>query len=531
MNWPVQHGHAAQVLREKDWSSHPLGPVEFWPPHLKGIVDAILACSFPLIVLWGPDLYQIYNDAYAEIMGPRHPEGMGQKTSECWPEVWSFNRLVYERVFQGETVDYQNQLLHLYKNGALEEYYFDLCYSPLRSVAGTIDGVLVTVFDVTNRYHGQAALKEKAKQLAEVAAIVESSEDAILSKDLNGIITSWNAAAAKLFGYEPEEIIGRSILTLIPEEMYSDEARIISRILAGRKIEHFETLRKKKSGELINVSLTISPVKNAEGVVIGASKILRDISDRKRMEQSLLQAEKIAATGRMAATIAHEVNNPLEAITNLLFLAKSRSTDAEVIGYLDTAENELSRVSHIAKQTLGYYREYASATKFSIAEVVAAAMEVYKPRCATAGITVISHVDSNRKAVMRRGEMMQVISNLLANSIYAMPSGGTLHIDVRDTVQPEGVEVTVSDTGTGIPGTVLPRVFDAFFTTRATIGTGIGLFIAKQFIEGHGGTIAIESDTSQQNHGTNIRIFLPAVTSYDDNAKSSQHDRLALQTN
>ena len=209
-----------------------------------------------------------------------------------------------------------------------------------------------------------------------------------MSKDLNGIITSWNDAATRVFGYSPEEMIGTSILKLIPEHLHSDEKTIIENIRAGRRIEHFETVRLAKDGSLVDVSLTISPIKDEKGRVIGASKILRDISGRRRMEQSLLQAEKIAATGRMAATIAHEINNPLEAVMNLLYLLREKITDDEGRRFLATAEEELGRVSHIAKQTLGYYRENAAATLASFSEIAEHALTIYEPRCAAAGITI-----------------------------------------------------------------------------------------------------------------------------------------------
>ena len=191
-------------------------------------------------------------------------------------------------------------------------------------------------------------------------------------------------------------------------------------------------MRLTKSGQLLDVSLTVSPVKDEHGKVIGASKILRDISGRKRMEQSLLQAEKIAATGRMAATIAHEINNPLEAVMNLLYLLRPMITDPDGINYLSSAESELGRVSHIAKQTLGYYREHASASSASLAEIVLHAITIYEPRCTAAGIEIRRSLDSSRKIVLRRGEMMQVISNLISNSIYAMPAGGILSVSVND---------------------------------------------------------------------------------------------------
>jgi len=264
------------------------------------------------------------------------------------------------------------------------------------------------------------------------------------------------------------------------------------------------------------VSLTVSPIKNEKGEVIGASKILRDISSRRLIEQSLMQAEKIAATGRMAATIAHEINNPLEAVVNLLYLLREKITDSEGQNYLALAEDELGRVAHIAKQTLGYYREHAAASPASLIDIVEHALTIYEPRCNAAGIVIKKSLNSTARIVMRRGEMMQVISNLIANSIYAMPEGGTLSVSVSDAEGPEdGVVVIIADDGVGIAPKDLSRVFEAFFTTRATVGTGIGLFVAKQFVEGHGGQIRIESATGLETHGTAVTILLPLRTSYE----------------
>ena len=364
--------------------------------------------------------------------------------------------------------------------------------------------------------HEDLAPSELNKRLAELAAIVESSDDVILSKDLNGIITSWNNAATRVFGYTADEMVGQSILKLIPEDLRSDEAIIIGNIRAGRRVEHFETVRRAKDGTLLDVSLTVSPIKDASGQIVGASKILRDISGRRRMEQSLIQAEKIAATGRMAATIAHEINNPLEAVMNLLYLLRTKITDDEGMDYLTTAESELSRVAHIAKQTLGFYREHSSATHTRLSDIAGQAVAIYQPRCVAAGITIHTSLNSSTKVMLRRGEMMQVISNLIANAIYAMHNGGTLSISVSDTSIPtNGIHLSITDDGVGIPKETLPHVFEAFFTTRATVGTGIGLFVAKQFIESHGGHMSIESSTAPETHGTTVHVFLPNSTTYD----------------
>ena len=376
--------------------------------------------------------------------------------------------------------------------------------------------ILGTIRDITEIRNTEEALQASAKHLGELASIVDTSDDVILSKDLNGIVTSWNNAATRVFGYTAAEMIGQSILKLIPEHLHPDEQRIIESIRAGIRVEHFDSIRLTKDGRLIDVSLTISPIKDADGRVIGASKILRDISSRKRMEQSLLLAEKMAATGRMAATIAHEINNPLEAVVNLLFLLRPMVTTQQGIDYLATAEGELARVSHIAKQTLGYYREHAAASRASLSDIAEQAIAIYEPRCIATGIAILKSLGTTRKVMLRRGEMMQVISNLITNSMYGMPTGGTLSISVNDRVDPsEGVVLTIKDDGVGIAPEILPKVFDAFFTTRYTVGTGIGLFIAKQFVEGHGGKVDLESSNQAETHGTTVRVFLPIHTSYE----------------
>ena len=462
-------------------------------------------------LLQGPDhVFSMVNPRYLRLVNQR--DVLNKPVRVVLPEAVKQGHIeILDKVFQGEPFVGNGLRFEIQADTGLppDVRYVDFVYQPLREADGRVSGVIVVGIDVTERKKAQESLRQ-------LAAIVDTSQDVILSKNLNGIITSWNAAATRVFGYSAEEMIGASILKLIPEHLHSDEKTIIEQIRAGRRLEHFETVRMKKDGGLLDVSLTISPVKDEEGNIIGASKILRDISDRKRMERSLLQAEKIAATGRMAATIAHEINNPLEAVMNLLYLLRSKISDEDGLNYLSTAEGELGRVSHIAKQTLGYYREHAAATLASLCEIAQHAVTIYEPRCDSAGIKISTSFRSSRSVTLRRGEMMQVISNLLANSIYAMPTGGNLSVVVEDTEKPgSGIGMIISDDGVGIASEDLPRVFEAFFTTRTTVGTGIGLFVAKQFIEGHGGQISITSQNDAENHGTTIRIFIPLRTPYE----------------
>ena len=348
-------------------------------------------------------------------------------------------------------------------------------------------------------------------------SIVQSSDDAIITKTLDGIITSWNPAAERIFGYKPEEIVGTSILNLIPEDLQSEEQTIIERIQSGKRIDHFETVRLTKGGERLDVSVTISPLKDASGRVVGASKVLHNIGERKQMEKNLLQAEKIAATGKMAATIAHEINNPLESVLNLIYLARTNAADTEqVVSYLNTAEEELLRVAHIAKQTLGYYREHSAAVPVMLSDLITDTLKIYESKLAAAGVKIQTRFSPSPQIVVRKGEMMQIISNLVTNAMYAMPSGGTLTASVQEVVESDGrgLLLSIEDSGDGIPAENLKRIFEPFFTTRCSIGTGIGLWVATGFIKGHDGRIDVRSSVDEASHGTEISIFLPFDNPY-----------------
>lgn len=376
---------------------------------------------------------------------------------------------------------------------------------PLLDERGEITEWFGAASDITD----QKLYQESQSRLA---AIVDSADDAIVSKGLDSIIRTWNQGATRMFGYTAEEAVGRSIRMIIPEELQDEEDQILAKLRAGERIDHFETVRMKKNGERIDVSLTVSPIKDRSGRVTGASKIARDISDRRRMERILIQSEKLSATGRMAATIAHEINNPLESLMNLIFLARENcESQSETHGYLVTAEQELERVSHLARQTLGYYRDTSAPTEVSLQDLLQNVLTVYNSRLMSTGISVDAHFNDLQKIVASRGEMLQVFSNIIANAIDAMNRGGTLTIRTRKIVSSgrEGVETTIRDTGAGIRPEHLPRIFEPFFTTKGEFGTGIGLWFARQLIQSRGGTISVTSSVEPKRSGTAFTIFIP----------------------
>ncbi|HEX5283916.1 MAG TPA: PAS domain S-box protein [Bryocella sp.] len=365
--------------------------------------------------------------------------------------------------------------------------------------------------DVSLTNEATAAATPERRQ-ALLAAIVDSTDDAIVSKDLNGTILTWNDAAARMFGYSAPEIIGRNVRCLIPEELQHEEALILSNIRSGKRISHYETVRVRKNGERFDVSITISPLIDSEGRIIGASKIARDISERRRLEKQLMESEKLAATGRMAATVAHEINNPLDAVLNLIYLARTSGSLAESRAHLTTAEKELERVAHIARQTLGYYRDDGTPTPVILQDVIQHVLTVYQCKLTSADIATDCRFDEQPALLASRGELMQIFSNIVANAIDAMPQGGVLRVQTKKSLNPDGVQIQLADNGSGIQKQYLPRIFEPFFTTKGNMGTGIGLWVVKQLVEKRGGYVDVTSDTDNGS-GTTVSIFLPFMDS------------------
>ena len=347
-----------------------------------------------------------------------------------------------------------------------------------------------------------------------LVAIVESADDAIISKDLNGIITSWNRAAERIFGYTAEEMIGRSIITIIPPELHSDEPRILQTIGSGKRIDHFETVRVTKRGERLDVSLTISPVRDESGKIIGAAKIARDITQQKRAEHALRTSERIASVGRLAATIAHEINNPLEAVTNLVYLAKETANPKETRDYLAMAEEELGRISHLTKQTLGFYRESKEATRIRIGSLLDPLISVFAGRAKNKSVDIRTEIVDDPEIYAVAGEMRQLITNLLNNSIDAVRSGGRIRVRLSAAQDwntgRRGARLTIADTGTGIPPAIRSRLFEPFFTTKDEVGTGLGLWVCKGIVDRHHGIIQVKSRTDPENSWTVFSVFLPS---------------------
>ncbi len=585
----------------------------------------LLRLSFDAIFVWRiGGVIESWNRGAEQLYGYSESEALGRVTHELlrtthstpWPETEARLR---------QYGNWEGELRHITKQGRAVTVA-----SRHQLIAGA-DGaelILETNRDITE-------IKRAAETSARLAAIIQSSKDAIISKDLDGIVSSWNPSAERIFGYSAEEIIGQPITLIIPPERRAEEAEFLERLRRGEHIDHYETVRVHKSGTRIDVSVSISPVYDAAGKLFAISKIVReiterkqaeqalreseerlralvtassevmyrmspdwselrqlrggdfiadseepsrtwlqdyiypddrarvtavvneaiqtksmfemehrvlrvdgtvgwtfsraiplldadgdiiewfgaatDITERKRAEQALIRSEKLASVGRMAATIAHEISNPLSSAMNALFLARTDPALPECVkSDLNLAEQELNRISHITKQTLGFYKEVGKPTAVDLPGVLDSLLDLYGPKLRDKKVSVQRSYRSSVGIRANEGEIRQIVSNVIANSIDALPEGGKLHVRFSGPQVLSGhrrmVRLTIADDGEGIARANLKRIFEPFFTTKESIGTGLGLWVVSELVKKHEGRLRLRSGLGK---GTVLTLWLP----------------------
>lgn len=364
---------------------------------------------------------------------------------------------------------------------------------------------------------------------ARLAAIIQCSDDAIISKNLQGIVQSWNAGAERMFGYTSDEMIGTPITRLFPSDRSDEEAAILARLRAGERVDHFETVRCTKDGRHINVSVTISPVRDATGEIVGASKVARDITERKRAESErevLLAAERAARSeaerhSRMKdeflATLGHELRTPLNAVLGWASLLRTRHSGEDELGHgLTVIERNARLQTQLIEDLLDMSRIVAgklclNVQSVDLGQVVLAALDAVRPAADAKGVRLRHVLDPLAATVSGDpNRLQQVAWNLLSNAVKFTPRGGSVQV-VLERVNSH-VEVTVTDTGEGISPEFLPLVFDRFrqadaSTTRRHGGLGLGLAIVKHLVELHGGTV--RAGSLGLGHGASFSFALP----------------------
>ena len=473
-------------------------------------LSAIIESSDDVIVSKTLDgIITSWNRGAEKVLGYTAEEVIGKHVSMLMPpESLEDTRFILEKIRRGEKVDHYLSRRRR-KDGTIIDV--SLTVSPIRNAAGEIVGASKVGRDVTD-------LRQAGLLKDRLAAIVESSEDIIVSKTLDGIITSWNRGAEKILGYKADEVIGKPITILMPPDFIEDTRRILNKIRRGEKVEHYETKRVCKDGRIIDVSLTVSPIRDTEGRIVGASKIGRDVT-----QQKLIEAERQEADRRkdeFLAMLAHELRNPLASISNAVQLFGKLETEEDLewakevvhrqVKHLSRLIDDLLDVSRITRGKISLKKE-----ALNLSPIVSSAVEVVRPLIEDRKHELV--VSLAPGALRLEGDPLrleQILVNLLTNAAKYTDSGG--RISLTASHEQDNIVVKIRDTGIGITPDLLPKMFDIFVQgdrsmARSEGGLGIGLTLVQKLMEMHGGTVTAESEGPDT--GSEFTLRFPALTS------------------
>ena len=423
---------------------------------------------------------------------------------------------------EGAIVGLANHTILIRRDGG--EVSIDDSAAPIRNDRGEVSGCVLIFRDVSSRRRLERDAADRLSAANLLASIVESSDDAIVRKSLDGIIQSWNAGAERLFGYSAEEAIGRHISLVIPDERLSEEVTIVEALTDGRRVSHFETERVAKDGRRLLVSLTVSPVRNAAGEIIGASKIARDVTDRRRMEDDLRKmAVDLAAADRQKdeflATLAHELRNPLAPLrSSLEYLRRTADMPASSRAPLDTMDRQVTQLVRLVDDLLDlnrvlYNRLELRRSDVDLAAIIQQAIEISTPLIESAGHTLeVALPTSPIRLHADPIRLTQVFANLLNNSCKYTPAGGRISVAAEQAGG--SAIVRVRDSGVGIPLDQQEAIFGMFTqlersAEREREGLGIGLTLVRQLVDMHGGSVQVRSEGASR--GSEFVVTLPAL--------------------
>ncbi|MFI5160125.1 MAG: PAS domain S-box protein [Sphingobacteriales bacterium] len=657
-------GEMGKLIRSTDWSATSLGHPVQWPSALKQMMSMMLTVKFPVLICWGKDYIQFYNDSFRPINGiTKHPKAFGRSAKDTYAEIWETIGPMFGEVMNGKPIGFPDFMVPLDRNGYVENCYFDFSYSPIFMEDGQSGGVLVICIETTNKvnsldkinavneelasaneelaatneelsavneelastidelnnaqevlqrnerffrsiavnipssviividkehryllvegdlmekmgydrkdYEGKhpteigqtdrynaskhlydrmmagekftvdhkaptgehyvvhlvplkndkgeveaglvmamdiTHLTQAEEKSARLAAIIESSDDAIISKTLESVITSWNDSAERMFGYTADEIIGETIYKLIPPDRQEEEPMILSRLKSGDRVEHFETKRLRKDGRLIDVSLSISPVKDPQGNIIGLSKIARDITERKMDD---------IRKNDFIGMASHELKTPLTSLSAIMQVTQVKlkhSDDAFLAGAMEKANLQVKRMTGMINGFLNISR--LEAGKLFIEKETFDLNELLREIFDETNLVVNTHTvtlltSGGIKVNADRDKINSVVSNLVSNAIKYSPKGKL--IEIGSEISGDKVIVHVKDEGMGIKPQHLAQIFDRYYRvetehTRHISGFGIGLYLSAEIIKRHDGEIWAESESGK---GSTFYFSLP----------------------
>jgi PAS domain S-box-containing protein len=346
--------------------------------------------------------------------------------------------------------------------------------------------------------------------------LIQASPLPIVALDQERRVSAWNNAAEQVFGWTQGEVLGRALPIILPQRQGEFEAWCCQLRTSHRGYVGFESVARDQNGSEIDVSISAASVGDSQDGASGLMMILEDVSRRKRGEELLRRNEKLIEAGRMAAALAHEINNPLSSVVNLIYLlGQNEHLDEHAREQLRLAQEELGRVVHISKQMLGLHRESAAPTRVSLADLMDSVLDLFSQTIRRRGVTVSRRYRIPGEVMGYPGELRQVFSNLVANALEVLESGrGRLSIHISPALrwssrgaQP-AVRLTVADNGCGIPGEHRKQIFEPFFTTKGEKGTGLGLWVVKGIVQKHEGRMRMRTTTAAGGSGSCFSIVL-----------------------
>jgi PAS domain S-box-containing protein len=446
-----------------------------------------------------------YNERWYEYTGtsPEEMEGWGWQRVHDPAELPAILSKWQEALRRGESIEFTFPLRG--RDGNFR-YFLTRAY-PLKDCSGNVVRWFGTNTDITQQRETEKAFRESEERFR---ALVSATSYAVYRMDQN-----WTEMLSLVGGGFISDTLEPSKSWLeryIPAEDQQSVREAIQRAVESKGLFELEHRVKRVDGSFGWTLSRAVPIFDESGEIREWFGAASDVTAKKRAEEALIRTEKLASAGRMAATVAHEINNPLEAVTNLLFLANnSPDCPLKVREYLETADSELKRVSHITRQVLGFYRDSGAPKKVSVSTVMDEAVELFLHKIANKQIHFQKEYAPHTETVVVSGELRQVFSNLLANSLDATNPGGWIKVRVSRCFDDTAVRVTIGDDGGGIPKDVLSNIFEPFFTTKGTIGTGLGLWVTRQLVEKYGGKIRVRSRTYAPRRGTTFTIIFPAA--------------------
>jgi len=470
--------------------------------------DAIIGKTLEgIITSWNAAAERMYGYLASEVIGKpvsmlvpiNHPDEI--------PEI-------LECLKRGEIVDHF-ETIRIRKSG--EEFPIEITISPIRDAMERITGASIIGRDISER-------KRREQDLARLAAVVESSDDAIIGRLLDGTVTNWNTAAQRIYGYSASEIVGKPTSVLFSPAHLAEIAEMLEKIKRGEIVKRSDAIRMRHDGNELHVALTHTPIKNTEGRVIGISTVARDITESKRLEQQLRKVQKMESIGLLAGGIAHDINNLLSVILGYSeILLESIPHDSKMHSQCEEIKKAGDRAASLTGQLLAFSRQQALAPKILNLNEVVAETEKMLRRLIGENIDVRTTLDPTLGNVKADpGQIGQVIMNLVVNARDAMPEGGKLVIETSNAVLDDEAAVrhpplsagryillTVSDSGIGMDEETQTHIFEPFFTTKEIgKGTGLGLSTVYGVVKQSGGTVWVYSELG---HGSVFKIYLPRV--------------------